>query len=1207
MEFASWNLSPGPTRPLMEWTVDDVVDFIESTRNKFGDRCDHYKAIVRENDIDGELLADMTEDGLTQLGIQSFGHRHHMMKRIRMMRTGSVNGNGVSTSTPSSGFDTSSNRSQTHMSSSSTQQQPSPTTSNPLAFGGSLPPGIAPYAKQKPQNLVVHDNERVQKSRPAMPRLQQPTPKIMESSVTVGRKIGSGSVGHVYAGTYEQHPVAIKKHRMDGTMMDAKALIEFEIEVGKMTAVNHPCIVRCYGMLEPSPGIVMELVEGGSMFQIIHGERGETFQQYQQRLPWHVRLRYLLDSLYGLRAIHNAGLIHGDFKPLNLLVSHDQRVKVADFGLSKVLDALSVLPGTKTIAGTPQYMAPEVMLSHPHGMRIDVYSVGLVMWEVLTGAIPWKGMDIVQIIQQVTQKSNETVRPPPGRPAVEPAHLQSAPVGFVQLMHECWAHWATDRPDTNTLVNQLESVQKTWWAMVAARPGPATGVNQNLAGLANPMPQHTGGFAHPMAQHPAGFPVAVQPPPEKRARIGGNEMPAPLLFLEAAAVRRRGPHPHVPLLSPQMDGPAMPRPGIVMSTGIAAVPPLAPDVLPMHQQWKPRGGSLNPPPIFLAAGGMKVLVSMLQSPEEKVQLQAVGALSEACNGNPSNQMALGNAGGMQALVQLMRSGTAMVQCKAAAAISAACMDCTRNRQDVIKADGVLCLLELLGSPDQHMQENAATALAVIVKQDDRNVLDAVEEDQRANELEKQQERGLEDSDLDADGLHMLNAGPERVAGQGKAEISRQGGMTALLPLLRSDNPRVKEAAAAAAANAMADHTGNREAFQVGGGVESMLRILKTGDAHAQENATTALWNAMVDNEASRVDIINNHGMPLLIQQLTTGTPIGQELAAGAIWKTCANDPSQKQEVLQAIPGLVKLLSSGTTSAQEQAAGALRSACINSPINKRELNRVNGIAALVEAVRTGTTRCKEQASAALANASANSSENQAAARHAGAIPVLLSLIKNEGNRQVLECAAAALRNLCVACPENQEELNRCGGIQPMLTVLVRRDASQQLLEYTIGALWKACTHSEANRQTLLACGLQSIETLRTAEGFSSEIRRCAEGLLVLVESTKTAKATPPQPPMTLSSYVGSNHSSASSSMLPSVGHQQLPSVEVKRESASGGSPESSDLIASAQGSCAQVTAQLGKRALASSPAEPLEAASVGSVGHDREQVDEGDGV
>lgn len=105
--------------------------------------------------------------------------------------------------------------------------------------------------------------------------------------------------------------------------------------------------------------------------------------------------------MYGLRAVHNAGLIHGDFKTLNLLVGPDHRVKVADFGLSKVLDALSVIPGTKTITGTPQYMAPEVMLVKPHGMRIDSYSVGIVMWEMLTGAIPWKGMDIVQIIHQV--------------------------------------------------------------------------------------------------------------------------------------------------------------------------------------------------------------------------------------------------------------------------------------------------------------------------------------------------------------------------------------------------------------------------------------------------------------------------------------------------------------------------------------------------------------------------------------------------------------------------------------------------------------------------------------------------------------------------------------------------------------------------------------------------------------------------------------
>ena len=134
-------------------------------------------------------------------------------------------------------------------------------------------------------------------------------------------------------------------------------------------------------------------------------------------------------------------------------------VQVADFGLSKVLDALSVLPGTKTITGTPQYMAPEVMLTQPQGMRVDIYSVAIVMWEILTGAIPWKGLDIVQIIHQVTQDANRTQKPPPGRPRLEAQHIQSSPTGYIQLMHECWAQFPNDRPNTDQCVQQLEHIQ----------------------------------------------------------------------------------------------------------------------------------------------------------------------------------------------------------------------------------------------------------------------------------------------------------------------------------------------------------------------------------------------------------------------------------------------------------------------------------------------------------------------------------------------------------------------------------------------------------------------------------------------------------------------------------------------------------------------------------------------------------------------------
>ena len=257
----------------------------------------------------------MTDAQLQKLGIKSFGHRHYILKRIQAVATG---GEKVELS-PSTNSAT--------LYYNSRGAALTPEGGSQRTEGGSHRALDAGVGGMRGNEVPAHTNF----TKPAQPRLHHPTPRIHESQVTIGRKIGSGSVGYVFEGKYEQHPVAIKKHKTDGTMMDHKALAEFEVEVGKMTAVNHPCIVRCYGMLDPSPGIVMELVQGGALFQILHGERGETYDQYKQRLPWNQRLRFLLDAMYGLRAVHNANLIHGEFKTLNLLVERDQRVKVRIF------------------------------------------------------------------------------------------------------------------------------------------------------------------------------------------------------------------------------------------------------------------------------------------------------------------------------------------------------------------------------------------------------------------------------------------------------------------------------------------------------------------------------------------------------------------------------------------------------------------------------------------------------------------------------------------------------------------------------------------------------------------------------------------------------------------------------------------------------------------------------------------------------------
>ena len=467
---------------------------------------------------------------------------------------------------------------------------------------------------------------------------------------------------------------------------------------------------------------------------------------------------------------------------------------------------------------------------------------------------------------------------------------------------------------------------------------------------------------------------------------------------------------------------------------------------PLVPQWQPTvnvGEGLNPPPIFLAAGGMSVLVEMLKARNEKTQVQAAGALSLACAANPENQATLFKTGGITQMVALLnQTDRPELQSKIAAAIAAACAQNKDNRREVLRADGVAPLVELLRSRNPVMQENAANALANVVKRKKDGVDEYGEREEDGSDVSTEGPRGIE-SDLGAAGDPLFM---RRWAGQ--AELNKQGGVAALVGLMQTGAPRVKEAAAAAIANAIADHSDNRNAFQEAGGVEPMLGLLRTGDPHAQENATTALWNAMVDNESSRLDILKHHGMPLLVQQLVAGTPIGQELAAGAIWKACSNDQSVKSAVRQAIPGLVSLLRSGSASAKEQAAGALRSACVNSAPNKAELNRVNGIVALVETMRAGTARAREQAGAALANACANSSENQVAARHANAIGVLVECLREDsGSPELLECAVAAIRNICVGCRDNQEELNRCGGIQPLL-MLLQRETRPQLLEYTV---------------------------------------------------------------------------------------------------------------------------------------------------------------
>lgn len=1121
---------PAFQRPMVEWTVMEVQEFLGRCRTKLGNKVEEYQRIVAENDVDGEVLQDINEDGLQSLGIKSFGHRMFICKMLRHYSSSAVRGDssdggsGVASSDSTVRKNDGQLPNQGHGGSDflghdldlprgdvveerfhfTPVSMSAPPRQGSFSLGGSSE-GHGHVDAQAEHDLNFRDQERVRErereetgnsafSRPVEPRMQKATPRIHESKIQIRNKIGTGSVATVYAGLYESHKVAIKKHTLDHGELDAKAISDLELEVGKMTAVNHPCIVRCYGMLEPTAGIVLELVEGGAVFEIIHGHKGESYPQYNARLPWEKRLPFLLDTLYGLRAIHGAGIIHGDFKTLNLLVTHEGRVKVADFGLSKVLGGMSIVPGTKTISGTPQYMAPEVMQSKPQGLRVDMYSVGVVMWEMMTGVIPWKGMDYVQIIQRVTHQINETQRPPPGRPAIEHQYRAQAPSGFIQLLEDCWAQDPNSRPTADQCVEQLEEIKRRiLWGNGGhfgqdgmEIPQMVGNVQQSLQQMNQPqvnMPFQPAGHGPPTWQPPnaqlemEGFAVGGGGgwQPQQQQQVDQRQVDQGLPLKRH---RDNGPNADIPAHRPDIHNNASNYNPSNTDTSRASDPSGwsadSQEQGPVRQASHSAGElahPLNPHSMFVGAGELQALQDILKTGDNTQLIKALSTIFEICVNSAENQKAVADVGMIEFVLPILeRWDRPDLQTKATFCIAAAASLNLKSRARVIQAGSVAALVRLLGTAHPQQQEAAAQALASVVKRTAYQDCDDYEE-----------YKALSATLLD-----------------GQEEMNRLGGIERLVKLIASGPSRVCAAAAAAVANGMCNCSENREAFQEAGGVAVILQMMNEGDLHAQENAITALWNAMIDNSAVIKDVNRLKGEQMLVVQLKSGTPLAKELAASAIWKACANDDSEKAQYLVAIPGLIKLLRTGG-GIQEQAAGALRSVCVNSPANKLELNRVNGIFALVDVMRSGSLAAREQAGAALANACANCMENQVAARHSGAMYVLVELLIAAPSHELVECCVCAIRNLCINSPEHQDELCRCNGMVPLLQLL-HRSTKPQLLEYVASAISKACSFCDDNRRFVkMQYGSESLEWLINGPEVGVDTKRHIRAVLEYIKT------------------------------------------------------------------------------------------------------------
>ncbi|XP_062174578.1 uncharacterized protein LOC133879798 isoform X3 [Alnus glutinosa] len=217
--------------------------------------------------------------------------------------------------------------------------------------------------------------------------------EILWEDLTIGEQIGQGSCGTVYHGLWYGSDVAVKVFSKQEYTDDV--ILSFRQEVSLMKRLRHPNVLLFMGAVT-SPEhlcIVTEFLPRGSLFHLI--------QRNTTKLDWRHRVHMALDIARGMNYLHhfNPPIIHRDLKSSNLLVDRNWTVKVGDFGLSRLKHETYL--ATTTGKGTPQWMAPEVLRNEPSDEKSDVYSYGVILWELATEKIPWDNLNSMQVIGAV--------------------------------------------------------------------------------------------------------------------------------------------------------------------------------------------------------------------------------------------------------------------------------------------------------------------------------------------------------------------------------------------------------------------------------------------------------------------------------------------------------------------------------------------------------------------------------------------------------------------------------------------------------------------------------------------------------------------------------------------------------------------------------------------------------------------------------------
>jgi Tol biopolymer transport system component len=284
-------------------------------------------------------------------------------------------------------------------------------------------------------------------------------------------QLGEGGMGTVYRATDTKLNRAVAIKFVSSDLADASARRRFQREAQLASSLNHPHILTVYdtGELDGRQYLVSELVDGG------------TLRDWIKASPrsWQDVAELVIGLADGLATAHEAGILHRDVKPENILITKTGYAKLADFGLAKLRESPSLVADAPTemrtrpgiIVGTVAYMSPEQASGQPVDARSDVFSFAVVLYELLGGHRPFQGATDLDVLHAIAHRSADRLPesiPLPLRELIERA-LQKDPAQRVQTMREVVAYLRriVRQSGTTTMPAQRQGRELAWAAAVA--------------------------------------------------------------------------------------------------------------------------------------------------------------------------------------------------------------------------------------------------------------------------------------------------------------------------------------------------------------------------------------------------------------------------------------------------------------------------------------------------------------------------------------------------------------------------------------------------------------------------------------------------------------------------------------------------------------------------------------------------------------------